>query len=63
MSDRYRNPQVLISAHIETLVEINKKENMENLEVLWKRCNVISWERDVEAGKNMWNVLKTKAWA
>ena len=63
MSDRYRNPQVLISAHIETLVEINKTENMENLEVLWKRCNVISWERDVEAGKNMWNVLKTKAWA
>ena len=41
LSDRYRNPQVLISAHIETLVEINKKENMENLEVLWKRYNDI----------------------
>ena len=41
LSDRYRNPQVLISAHIETLVEINKKENMENLEVLRKRYNDI----------------------
>ena len=24
---------------------------------------VISWERDVETGGNMWKVLKTKAWA
>ena len=24
---------------------------------------VISWERDVEMGENMWKVLKTKAWA
>ena len=39
--DRYRNPQVLISARIETLVKINKVKNMENLEVLRKRYNVI----------------------
>ena len=24
---------------------------------------VISWERDVEMGENIWKVLKTKAWA
>ena len=24
---------------------------------------VISWERDVETGENVWKVLKTKAWA
>ena len=24
---------------------------------------VIPWERDVETGENMWQVLKTKAWA
>ena len=24
---------------------------------------VISWERDVETGENMWKVLKKKAWA
>ena len=41
MIDRYRNPQVLISARIETLVKINKVKNMENLEVLRKRYNVI----------------------
>ena len=41
MIDRYRNPQVLISARIETLVKINKVTNMENLEVLRKRYNVI----------------------
>ena len=28
--DRYRNPQVLISAHMETLVKTNKVKNMEN---------------------------------
>ena len=39
--DRYRNPQVLTSARIETLVKINKVKNMENLEVLRKRYNDI----------------------
>ena len=34
--DRYGNPQVLISAHIETLVKINKVKNVENLEALRK---------------------------
>ena len=34
--DRYGNPQVLISAHMETLVKINKVKNMENLEALRK---------------------------
>ena len=24
---------------------------------------VISWERDVKTGENMWKDLKTKAWA
>ena len=33
---RYRNPQVLISAHMETLIKINRVKNMENLEALWK---------------------------
>ena len=39
--DRYRNPQVLISAHMETLVKINKVKNMENLESLQKLYNDI----------------------
>ena len=39
--DRYGNPQVLITAHMETLVKINKVKNMENLEALWKLYNVI----------------------
>ena len=34
--DRYGNPQVLISVHIETLVKINKVKNVENLEALRK---------------------------
>ena len=41
MIDRYRNPQVLTSARIETLVKINKVKNLENLEVLQKRYNDI----------------------
>ena len=39
--DRYGNPQVLISAHMETLVKINKVKNMENLEALRKLYNDI----------------------
>ena len=39
--DRYGNPQVLISAHMEALVKINKVKNMENLEALWKLYNDI----------------------
>ena len=39
--DRYRNPQVLISAHMETLVKINKVNNMENVEALQKLYNDI----------------------
>ena len=39
--DRYRNPQVLTSARIETLVKINRVKNIENLEVLRKRYNDI----------------------
>ena len=39
--DGYGNPQVLISAHMETLVKINKVENMENLEALRKLHNDI----------------------
>ena len=34
--DRYGNPQVLISTHMETLVKINKVKKMENLEALRK---------------------------
>ena len=41
MIDRYRNPQVLTSARIETLVKINRVKNIENLEVLRKRYNDI----------------------
>ena len=37
--DRYGNPQVLISAHMETLVKINKLKNMENLGALRKLYN------------------------
>ena len=33
---RYGNPQVLISAHMETLIKINRVKNMENLEALRK---------------------------
>ena len=39
--DRYGNPQALISAHMETLVKINKVKNMENLEALRKLYNDI----------------------
>ena len=39
--DRYGNPQVLISAHMKTLVKINKVKNMENLEALGKLYNDI----------------------
>ena len=39
--DRYGNPQVLISAHMETLVKINKVKNMENFEPLRKLYNDI----------------------
>ena len=39
--DRYGNPQVLISVHMETLVKINKVKNMENLEALRKLYNDI----------------------
>ena len=34
--DRYGNPQVLVSAHMETLIKINRVKNMENLEALRK---------------------------
>ena len=37
--DRYGNPQVLISAHMETLVKTNKVKNMENLEALRELYN------------------------
>ena len=39
--DRYGNPQVLISALMETLIKINKVKNMENLEALQKLYNDI----------------------
>ena len=34
--DRYGNPLVLISAHMETLIKINRVKNMDNLEPLRK---------------------------
>ena len=40
MIDRYWNPQVLVSAHMET-VKIDKIKNMENLEALQKLYNDI----------------------
>ena len=39
--DRFGNPQVLVSAHMETLVKISKVKNMENLEALRKLYNDI----------------------
>ena len=39
--DRYVNPQILMSAHMETLLKINKVKNMENLSALRKLYNDI----------------------
>ena len=39
--ERYGNPQVLISAHMETLFKIKKLKNMENLEALSKLYNYL----------------------
>ena len=55
MIDRYRNPQVLTSARIETLVKINKVKNMENLELLRKRYN------DIENCIRILESLKTES--
>ena len=39
--DTYVNPQILMSAHMETLLKINKVKNMENLSALRKLYNDI----------------------
>ena len=49
--DRYGNPQALISAHMETLVNINKVKNMENLEALWKLYDIENCTRNLKSFK------------
>ena len=49
--DRYGNPQALISAHMETLVNINKVKNMENLEALRKLYDIENCMRNLKSFK------------
>ena len=51
MIDRYGNPQALISAHMETLVNINKVKNMENLEALRKLYDIENCMRNLKSLK------------
>ena len=51
MIDRYGNPQALISAHMETLVNINKVKNMENLEALRKLYDIENCKRNLKSFK------------